>query len=326
MFAPGFGKEVMRHLATSATRLQWLAERRGQGPALRSGSACTPCSRALTGQEPLAYPDDTEAPDYRDQLTAWQAQDATFRAIAEKFVAENYNLKTVFREVILSPYFRGRERRGHAVTGRAAALGDVGTGRLSTPELLARKIQAVTGVPLGSRHRADPVSATTDYKILYGGIDSDNVTQRLTVPNGIMASVAVAHGQRGQLHGHGLGLLAPGPVPKPVPVREARPGARGRAAQSNAANVDAIKKNIQYLHALVLGESSTLDDPEIARTYQLFYDTWKEGSAKVTAKNASGGLVAPAARRQNPLTRQDLPSAERLEQDKTTSSAPGWRS
>jgi len=30
----------------------------------------------------------------------------------------------------------------------------------------------------------------------------------------------------------------------------------------------------------VLGEELAADDPELARTYQLFYETWQEGNAK----------------------------------------------
>ena len=81
--------------------------------------------------------------------------------------------------------------------------------------------------------------------------------------------------------------------------------------------IAAIKKNIQFLHALVLGEDLAPDDPEIERTYKLFYDTWKEGSAKVTAKTISEGMVGSCRARQNPFTRQDLPTNERLENDKS---------
>jgi hypothetical protein len=214
MFAPGFGKEQMS-TGDFGNAPQWLAQRLVQDFRFAQASVQTVFT-ALIGHKPTAYPADTEAADYRDQLTAWQAQDATFRAIADKFVAENYNLKTVFREVILSPYFRALNGVGTLSPGRATALSNLGTGRLSTPELLSRKIQAITGVPW-ARGTEQTQYLTTDYNILYGGIDSENVAQRLMV----------AYGHRGRLCDDRLGPVAPGAISKSVSLRPGRPGTRG---------------------------------------------------------------------------------------------------
>jgi len=46
------------------------------------------------------------------------------------------------------------------------------------------------------------------------------------------------------------------------------------------AAVERIKNTIRHLHGHVLGEELAADDPELARTYQLFYETWQEGNAK----------------------------------------------
>ena len=45
---------------------------------------------------------------------------------------------------------------------------------------------------------------------------------------------------------------------------------------SDVQAIDAIKRNIAYLHARVLGEELETTDPEIGATYDLFYGTWKE--------------------------------------------------
>jgi hypothetical protein len=313
MYAPGFGKEVMS-TSDFANAPQWLAQRVVNDFRFGLASVHTVFT-ALTGQKPTAYPADTEAPDYRDQLAAWQAQDTTFRAITEKFVADNYNLKTAIREVILSPYYRALNGVGTLTPARATALGNVGTGRLSTPELLSRKIQAITGVPW-ARGTEQTQYLTTDYNILYGGIDSENVTQRLAVPNGVMASVQwrMANEVACATTAWDLSRQVQHRNLFPYVERDQAPEVMGAA---NATNVAAIKKNIQYLHAHLLGEELAPDDPEIERTYKLFYDTWKEGSAKVTAKTLPEGMVGSCRARQNPLTRQDLPTAERLENDRT---------
>jgi hypothetical protein len=73
---------------------------------------------------------------------------------------------------------------------RAAELAELGTARFLTPEQLARKIRAVTGIRW-DRGWDTSEQLRTDYEVLYGGIDSDLVTERLEEPNGIMAAVAL---------------------------------------------------------------------------------------------------------------------------------------
>jgi hypothetical protein len=58
-----------------------------------------------------------------------------------------------------------------------------------------------------------------------------------------------------------------------------------------------------------------MGDAELDRTYQLFYETWKEGQAKVAAGTLPEGIVFACRGRRNPFTGQDLPTAERIEQD-----------
>jgi hypothetical protein len=79
---------------------------------------------------------------------------------------------------------------------------------------------------------------------------------------------------------------------------------------------DAIKKNIQYLHAQILGEDLSLDDPEVARTYQLFADTFAEGTQKLQDKTVNTGLQYNCQGRKNWITGADVPDAMRLKDDK----------
>jgi hypothetical protein len=78
---------------------------------------------------------------------------------------------------------------------------------------------------------------------------------------------------------------------------------------------DAIRQNIQYLHAHVLGEDLELDDPDVDRTYRLFEETWREGSAKVASDALSDRLPWACQARDNPLTGEDLLDGGRLELD-----------
>jgi hypothetical protein len=62
----------------------------------------------------------------------------------------------------------------------------------SGPEQLNRKIEAVTGYPWRQGNGGqDYLTNGNEYRIFYGGIDSNSIVQRITDPNGIMANIAL---------------------------------------------------------------------------------------------------------------------------------------
>jgi hypothetical protein len=80
---------------------------------------------------------------------------------------------------------------------------------------------------------------------------------------------------------------------------------------------DAIKQNIKYLHAQLLGEDVAIDDPEVLRTYQLFVDTLAEGTQKLKDKTVGTGLSYNCQGRKNWITGAEVPDANRLRDDKS---------
>src|SRR5690606_31087823 len=190
MLPTGFGDAVMPPENTS-NALQWLADRIKNDPRFAL-SAVHIVYKGLTGQNPLQDPDDPQAPGYLEAIKAAKSQRAEFSRIAEAFVAGGYNLKIVFRELIKTPYYRAHNASVDLEPSRAAELADIGTGRLLTPEQLNRKIVATTGFPFrGNVQDTDYLLDTNWYRILYGGIDSDTVVNRITETNGVMANVAM---------------------------------------------------------------------------------------------------------------------------------------
>ena len=81
------------------------------------------------------------------------------------------------------------------------ALRDARVRRLLTPEELANKIAVLTGIQWGRRISAQcqgecdvrPNSLTQDCRSLYGGIDSDGITERVRNVTSVMAGVAKTH-------------------------------------------------------------------------------------------------------------------------------------
>ena len=160
---------------------------------------------AIMGSEVVEPPEDAADAGFEGQLLAANAQDAEVVRLANGFrdgfpgSSYTYNLKDLLVEIVLAKWFRA-----DALTDvdpvRRVALHDAGARRLLTPEELAQKTAAITGVQWG-RYTAThtsyqgrlPNALTQDYRLLYGGIDSDGITQRARELTSVMAGVAQRH-------------------------------------------------------------------------------------------------------------------------------------
>ena len=294
MFAPGFQFELMP-TEEVATGVQWLAQKVASDPRF-SLSATYKMYAALIGAEPARYPTMApNAPGYPQQLAAWEAQDAYLRAIAAEFVADDHNLKTIIVRLILSPYYRGVQVAKAPSAEHQAELAHVGTGRVSTPELLAAKILATTGVRWGGT--GDLLRG--EFKLLYGGIDSNAIVQRLSDVNQLMAAEVSCRATS-------FDFTRPADARLLFPLVE--PGDTPDLADA------AIRANIQHLHARLLGEQLGADDPELGRTYALFLDVWEAGAQNIADELESTSLGTCNATK-DPNTGAALPDEDKLTSD-----------
>lgn len=312
VFDPGFEEETMPP-SPEGGRLAWLASRVVRDA--RFPLAITRLTYTwLTGRQPIDHPRDPGASDYAARRRAWAAQDAVFTDIVERFVASELDYRRLVVALVMTPYYRAAGVDGVVDGERAIELAEVGTARFSTPELLARRVRAIAGIPWRSGvDRNDYL--VSDYRILYGGIDSDLVVERLTVPNGVMANVAARMASEVACQATALDftrapgerLLFPGVEIDTAPIdAEGAPDPAGAAA---------VRAAIVHLHAHVLGETLDAGDPEIEATYQLFLETLREGRARVAASEESRSLVYSCRARVDRWTGTELPEAERIEQD-----------
>ncbi len=286
MRQPGYGEEVMPP-DENARGTQWLAEQIINDPRF----AIAPIHimfKGLSGQDPLREPSDVDDEFFVQKIRAFDVQSKVFQGIADQFVEDGWNLKTVVKEIIKSPYYRAANA-GELTEERAAELGEVGTGRLLTPEQLHRKVEAITGQPWRNQD-TNYLLSTNEYKIFYGGIDSDEVTTRITEPNGIMANVA-----KRMANEMACWTVAADFTKAPtdrlmfphVEIGFEPEDENGFEIEGSAS---AIRANIQYMHQRMLGEFLDLNDPEIDRTFQLFVDTWNEGRALMALPPEEGGI------------------------------------
>jgi hypothetical protein len=275
MLAPGFAKDQLPPDKYDAG-LQWLAQEIVADPRFAIAMVHIVYT-GLTGHEPLTYPADNTAPDFADQLKAWDAQDAFFSAAVKRLNDSGMNLKEVVKAVVKSPYFRAAS----SGNPKAAQNADLGTGRFLWPEMMNRKIHAITGTYWGyfdgDGVRRDMLAKETyqNYFIFYGGMDSDSVITHLHQPNGTMAGVSTRMANEMACN------LTAWDFTKPIADRRfftqvERSIIPESAGNEVPASVASIKKNIVYLHHLFLGENLDENHPEVQRTYQLFLDTWRE--------------------------------------------------
>ena len=213
----------------------------------------------LTGRKALSPPEDIDDPLYGARQRAYREQRAEIDGIAKRFAAGGFNLKDVFRELAFSPFYRADGLATAAANpARQAELDDLGLARLLSPEQLERKLNALFGRDWGRLKDKEA------FLILYGGIDSQEVTERLADPSGAMGAIqrmmanemACRNVAYDFAHEPAERRLFPGIEPEVVP--------EGGEAEAR------IRAAIVHLHEHLLGRREAADSPEVDRTYELF--------------------------------------------------------
>ena len=205
MRTPGFAGAAPPHPDNS---VQWLARQVVADPRFAEATVKF-WWPAIMGREIAEFPEEAADADFEGHLLAANAQDAEVVRLADGFrrgftgSPYTYNLKDLLVEIVLSKWFRA-EVLTDADPVRRVALRDAGATRLLTPEELARKTAAITGFQWGrgpgrvwprsklTRWR-DALTDEEQYRLIYGGIDSDGIIKRARDITSVMAGVAKRH-------------------------------------------------------------------------------------------------------------------------------------
>lgn len=245
--------------------LQWLGERTAKDPRFAT-TMVEHVYYLLTGRKALLPPKDLDDPLYAAKRRAYEQQRCAVEQIAARFAADNFNLKSVFKDWAVSEFYRADGLATAAADPqRRAELDDTGLMRLLSPEQLERKVGAVFGEKWNRLNG--------ELAMLYGGIDSQEVTERATDPSGAMGAiqrslandVACKHTLRDFARAKDARLLFPGIEPEMTP---------GSSPETDAA----IRQAIVHLHALVLGRNDAVDSAEVDRTFALLTGIVKDAS------------------------------------------------
>ena len=256
MFAPGLEGKALP--AEDRWRsLQWLGAETAKDPRF-AVAMVEHVYYILVGRKVLLAPLDIDDPMFTPRRRAYLAQRREIHDIARTFSAGGFNLKTVFKALVASPFYRVDGLSEAAKEpARRAELDDIGIVRMLTPEQIGRKVMAVFG-DHWSRLESE------EYRILYGGIDSKAVTERMSDPSGAMGAI-----QR---------ILSNDVACRNVMRDFTRPAAERRLFPDIEPDVvpgtpeadERIRRAIVHLHAQILGRERAPDHPEIERSFQLF--------------------------------------------------------
>ncbi len=266
---------------------------------------------ALMGRSLLKAPADPNMPDYAALDAAYNAEQAALAGFAKTFSAGGLLMKPLIIDIVKSEAFRAV--RADDPT-RLELLG-LGGGGLTTPEILNRKIQAVTGitwrhhlaeVPQNSGYQpTGPHDGTneaylllrTEMKTLYGGIDGsfDGVKVRSRQASTLTAAIVEHMALSASCESVTRDFDKPAASRKLFPHVESSLVPSGDASSPEQAP---IIENIRYLHEMILGERLAANDPEILATYQLLVDAHNDG----VQANVPAPLERPCANDMNLAT------------------------
>ncbi|QEL14088.1 hypothetical protein [Limnoglobus roseus] len=257
MFAAGFeGEDLPANQRWRA--LAWLGDRTANDPRF-AVAMVEHAYYLLTGRKVLLPPKDLDDPLFAAKYRAYHEQRRQVETIAGRFAKANFNFKVAIQEWVASDFYRVD---GLAMSPRdpkrRAELDDVGLVRMLSPEQMERKVGAIFG------QRWNRLEG--ELAKLYGGIDSQEVTERASDPSGAIGAI-----QRILSNDVACKNVARD-FARPAPDRKLFPGIEPDVLPGSDDGDKKIRAAIVHLHERILGRHDKPDSAEVDRTFKLFAD------------------------------------------------------
>lgn len=318
VFDPGY-EELLMPADPSEGRLGWLAARIAEDRRFPYSVARLTASM-WTGRPPIDHPRGADRATFAAERRAWQAYDAMLVDVTAAFRDSGLNYKRLLAAIIAHPLNRidgfAAPSRADALSGPddeiAAALAPFGHHRWLTPELLDRRIEALLGFHWRNTNSSSS-ALLTEYRLLYGGIDSEQVTTRLDVPNGVMGSITERMANEVACTAAAWEFAQPPEERRllgAVSITDTPTTPQGDAIPAATAR---IREALARVHTHLLGEPVTPDSAEVDTLYALFSDIQEAGRRNVADGAEPASLACRA--RNHPVTRELLPTEQRVESD-----------
>ena len=291
MRAPGIGDEVMP-AEDYPNSLQWLGSRIA-GDVRFARAMVEMVWEGLSGQPALQQPTDPSAANYSALIKAFGVQDKLFKDIGDRFIDSGYDMRELVVALVLSPYFRAVNVET-IDEQRQLELADIGALHLSSPEQLHRRIAAVTGLPWRDAENKNLLTRSRPLHLMYGGINSDSVTEGFEDVNGVMVNIARRMANEMSCKATALDFSRPKEerVLFNYVTVDSIPGVED----------DAIAANIRYLHERILGERLPVDDERVQDTVALFTHVYEDGVSGMALGEYPSTLLGQCSATVDPMT------------------------
>jgi len=315
----GFNGQLMPLAGNVDSSVQWLGQQIAADPRFPR-AVVRIVVNGLTGKEPLTAPGEG-AP--QSEIDGYVAERAILNDIQDLFVADNYNLKTLIREVLMSPYYRAN---GLIEDASELAHANTGSYALLTPEQLDRKISSL--LKFEWRRNMDSYYKDIDsswasqlreqYHQIYGGIDSDTITTRLRNPNGMMGSMQIRMANELACYAVPQDFLRAEGSRRLFPFVDRQLSPYNESGVIDETNMGLIRENIRYLHTFLLAEELPLGSEEHVITENLFMATINKGRQRIL--NSGGDWrdvnISGHCDRQRDLQGNELDDDEEIREDR----------
>ncbi len=277
--------------------LRWMAEQLVHDPRFGVAVAST-ALRGLTGDLALDAPRDSTDDGYRAHVRAHGAQRLLLETAAADFRAHDDSFRELLRTLIKSAWFRATVvDDGDLSDEQQMALEPIGAAGLLSPEALSRKMQTRLGVYWGEPG-PNLLLDLDAYYYVYGGIDPRFVAIRPTRINQVGVSIVDRMASQVACRAVNRDLYFPAEQRLLLPYVEA-----------DTADDEAVRANIQHLHAHLLGERLELDSAELNISVQLFAELEADITADLTAGHIGASLADDCTYSVDPYTGDDIGSA-----------------
>ena len=305
------GKNIPLSGATGYFRnmLQWLGNEIATDPRFIRATMRT-LYTGITGQEPLASPGENGSD---ADTTAYNGQRAVLNTIGQAMVSDNWNIKTAVKGIIMSPYYRARSLD----SSKLAVNSHIGSAQFLSPEQMQRKLQATLGFGWDEFRNENN-------RIMYGGMDSDSITERIREPSGLTIAIQQRMASEMACRATALDFTRATAARKLFPFVELTTLPENSEGITDTGAVSLIRHNLQHLHWALLGEQLDINSSEIQASYDLFYQIWSQGQEMLANPDAydprpvtwlEWECRARWYRQADGRSDGDLPAEQRLEDD-----------
>jgi hypothetical protein len=225
--------------------------------------------QAVFGREPLKAPLDALTPENANRLSAYNAQNAVFQDIAQRFTTDRgngkYNVKDLLADLVMSPWARAESVAAPLTAARMIELDGLGPYNMLNPPALSRKMLSLLGQTF-----VDFNNPYQGFGLNYGDFNGTDRTKRAQ-EHTMMQYIAMYRATATRSCS-----FTQNDFNKTQATRLLFPKVALTDTPATAAGQAAIQENLVYLMKWLWKEEVTASHPEVQRAYALFQDIWND--------------------------------------------------